>query len=113
MLPELVVRDAPAAVEPPLSQAVGYIVVVVIGLVIAFSEWPFILDTNRQNPPNLTLIEIAMVFVTKLLKRTVGEDNRKTEMFMTANRSVNTGLTASAVVSSWLWSTAMLGSSLV
>jgi SSS family transporter len=34
-------------------------------------------------------------------------------MFMTANRSVNTGLTASAVVSSWLWSTAMLGSSLV
>lgn len=54
-----------------------------------------------------------MVGVTKLLKRTVGEDNRKTEMFMTANRSVNTGLTASAVVSSWLWSTAMLGSSLV
>ena len=40
-----------------------------------------------------------MVLVTKLLKRTVGEDNKKTEMFMTANRSVNTGLTASAVVS--------------
>jgi Na+/proline symporter len=32
---------------------------------------------------------------------------------MTANRSVRTGLTASAVISSWLWSTAMLGSSLV
>lgn len=40
-----------------------------------------------------------MVLVTRLLKRTVGEDNKKTEMFMTANRSVNTGLTASAVVS--------------
>ncbi|KAF2734689.1 hypothetical protein EJ04DRAFT_436717 [Polyplosphaeria fusca] len=84
-------RDETSVVEPPLSQAVGYVVVVVIGLVIAFT----------------------MVFVTKLLKRTVGEDNRKTEMFMTANRNVRTGLTASAVVSSWLWSTAMLGSSLV
>lgn len=40
-----------------------------------------------------------MVFVTRILKRTVGEDNEKTEMFMTANRSVRTGLTASAVVS--------------
>lgn len=46
-------------VRPPLSQAVGYVVVVVIGLVIAF----------------------AMVFITKVLKRTVGEDNRKTEMY--------------------------------
>lgn len=40
-----------------------------------------------------------MVFVTRILKSTVGEDNEKTEMFMTANRSVRTGLTASAVVS--------------
>ena len=40
-----------------------------------------------------------MVFVTRVLKKTVGEDNEKTEMFMTANRSVRTGLTASAVVS--------------
>ncbi|OCK80019.1 urea active transporter [Lepidopterella palustris CBS 459.81] len=88
----MLVRDSTdVVVKPPLSQAVGYIVVVVIGLVIAFT----------------------MIFVTRLLKRTVGEDNEKTEMFMTANRSVNTGLTASAVVSSWLWSTAMLGSSLV
>lgn len=34
-------------------------------------------------------------------------------MFMTANRRVGTGLTASAVISSWLWSTAMLGSTFV
>lgn len=78
-------------VPAPLSQAVGYVVVIVIGLVFAF----------------------GMIFVTKLLKKTVNEDNSKTEMFITANRSVRTGLTASAVISSWLWSTAMLGSSLV
>lgn len=92
----------------------------------------------------MELILLGMVFLTKLLKRTVGEDNKHTEMFMTgrvllhvsapkltgkqANRSVRTGLTASAVVSvsspssgpavlmywqSWLWSTALLGSSIV
>ncbi|KAL1616597.1 hypothetical protein SLS54_008332 [Diplodia seriata] len=55
----------------------------------------------------------GMVFVTRILKKTVGEDNKKTEVFMTANRSVTRGLTSSAVISSWLWSTAMLGSSLV
>ncbi|KKY26421.1 putative urea active [Diplodia seriata] len=79
------------ALAPPLSQAVGYVVVVVVGLIIAF----------------------GMVFVTRILKKTVGEDNKKTEVFMTANRSVTRGLTSSAVISSWLWSTAMLGSSLV
>ena len=42
---------------------------------------------------------IGMILVTQLLKRTVGEDNEKTEMFMTANRTVKTGLTASAVIS--------------
>ncbi|USP82193.1 urea active transporter [Curvularia clavata] len=76
---------------PPLSQAVGYVVVVGIGLAIA----------------------LGMIFVTRLLKKTVGEDNKKTEMFMAANRNVRTGLATSAVISSWLWSTAMLGSSLV
>ncbi|KAE8449346.1 hypothetical protein EG329_008247 [Mollisiaceae sp. DMI_Dod_QoI] len=85
-------RDESAtSITPPLSEAGGYVVVIVVGLVFAF----------------------AMVFVTRVLKRTAGEDNSKTEMFMTANRSVRTGLTASAVISSWLWSTAMLGSSLV
>ncbi|KAJ5231852.1 uncharacterized protein N7469_006440 [Penicillium citrinum] len=84
-------RDGISTVEPPLSQAVGYVVVVVIGIVIAF----------------------IMMLITKVLKRTTGEDNKKTEMFMTANRSVRTGLTASAVISSWLWSTALLGSSFV
>lgn len=79
------------SIEPPLPQSAGYVVVIVIGFLIAF----------------------VMMFVTHVLKKTVGEDNETTEMFMTANRSVGTGLTASAVISSWLWSTAMLGSSLV
>ncbi|KAF9630733.1 urea active transporter [Lasiodiplodia theobromae] len=93
MAVEILARDGSSgeALAPPLSQAVGYVVVVAVGLVIAF----------------------GMVFVTKILKKTVGEDNEKTEVFMTANRSVTRGLTSSAVISSWLWSTAMLGSSLV
>ncbi|KAF2398136.1 hypothetical protein EJ06DRAFT_583948 [Trichodelitschia bisporula] len=84
-------RDDFVAVKPPLHQSVGYVIVVVVGLIVA----------------------ALMIYATRVLKKTVGEDNEKTEMFMTANRSVRTGLTASAVVSSWLWSTAMLGSSLV
>lgn len=84
-------RDAATAVTPPLPQAAGYVVVIVVGFLIA----------------------LAMMATTRLLRRTLGEDNRTTEMFMTANRSVGTGLTASAVISSWLWSTAVLGSALV
>lgn len=78
-------------VSPPLPQAAGYAVVIAAGFLIA----------------------IIMMATTYVLKRTVGEDNKSTEMFMTANRSVGTGLTASAVMSSWLWSTAVLGSCLV
>lgn len=78
-------------IEPPLPQAAGYAVVVAIGFFIAF----------------------LMILVTHILRKTAGEDNRTTEMFMTANRRVGTGLTASAVISSWLWSTAMLGSTFV
>ncbi|GAD95708.1 urea active transporter [Paecilomyces variotii No. 5] len=79
------------AITPPLPQVVGYIIVVVVGLIIA----------------------LVMMVITRVLNRTVGEDNKKTEMFMTANRTVRTGLTSSAVVSSWLWTTAMLGPGLV
>lgn len=80
-----------AAVQPPLPQLAGYLVIIGMGFLIA----------------------LVMMAVTYLLRRTAGEDNRTTEMFMTANRSVGTGLTASAVISSWLWSTAVLASSLV
>ncbi|KAL3262059.1 hypothetical protein ABHI18_003166 [Aspergillus niger] len=88
---EIQARAAGASVQPPLSQAVGYVIVVVLGLIIAG----------------------VMMVITKILKKTTGEDNKKTEMFMTANRTVRTGLTASAVISSWLWTTAMLGASFV
>ncbi|KAG2010839.1 hypothetical protein GB937_007607 [Aspergillus fischeri] len=84
-------QNAEVVVQPPLPQVVGYLIVVVLGLIIA----------------------LVMMVITKILKRTAGEDNKRTEMFMTANRTVRTGLTASAVISSWLWSTAMLGSAFV
>lgn len=84
-------NSAQQQIEPPLPQAAGYVVVVVAGLLIA----------------------LVMLFVTRGLRNKLGEDNRTSEMFMVANRSVRPGLTASAVISSWLWSTALLGSSFV
>ncbi|VUC35449.1 unnamed protein product [Clonostachys rosea] len=70
----------------PLSQGVGYGVVVGVGL--AFG--------------------LGMILVTQFLKRFLGERSDRSEMFMVANRSVGTGLTASAVVSSWMWATAII-----
>ncbi|KAI1629485.1 SSS family solute:Na+ symporter [Exophiala viscosa] len=54
-----------------------------------------------------------MVWVTRAIKKSFNEDNKSTETFMVANRSVGTGLTASAVISSWLYSSALLGASLL
>ncbi|CAM1504276.1 Fc.00g018670.m01.CDS01 [Cosmosporella sp. VM-42] len=70
----------------PLSQGVGYGVVIGVGL--AFG--------------------LGMILVTKFLSRFLGERSDRSEMFMVANRSVGTGLTASAVVSSWMWATAII-----
>ncbi|EED21377.1 urea active transporter, putative [Talaromyces stipitatus ATCC 10500] len=70
----------------PLSQGAGYGVVVGIGLVFG----------------------IGMVLVNRFLERYLNEKSDHTEMFMVANRSVGTGLTASAVVSSWMWATAII-----
>ncbi|KAF7898561.1 hypothetical protein EAF00_005007 [Botryotinia globosa] len=39
----------------------------------------------------------------RIQKRYLSEDSDQSEMFMVANRSVGTGLTASAVFSSWMW----------
>ncbi|GFF88789.1 probable urea active transporter 1 [Aspergillus lentulus] len=98
--------DVEAVVQPPLLRVVGYVIVVVLGLIIALGM-SMLLAQERQ------LTGAVMMVITKILKRTAGEDNKRTEMFMTANRTVRTGLTASAVISSWLWSTAMLGSAFV
>ena len=70
-----------------------------------------------------------MILTTRTLKRVFGEDSKTTETyaaiskyrsyvnmtnicysFMVANRTVGTGLTASAVISSWTFTSALLGS---
>ncbi|KAF4219153.1 hypothetical protein CNMCM6457_003243 [Aspergillus fumigatiaffinis] len=71
------VRNAEVVVHPPLPQAAGYVVVVVLGLIIALGMW-MLLDQERQ------LTGAVMMVITEILKRT-----------------------------SWLWSTAMLGSAFV
>ncbi|PTB46065.1 hypothetical protein M441DRAFT_126882 [Trichoderma asperellum CBS 433.97] len=83
--------DNDGIVPSPLPEAAGYVVVVAVGLAFA----------------------VGMIGITRLLKKTLNEDNSNVETFMVANRSVGTGLVASAVVSSWLWSTALLSCVLV
>jgi Na+/proline symporter len=65
--------------EVLLSQAHGY--GIIVGLSILFC-----------------LIILAAV---RVQKQYLSEDSEQSEMFMVANRSVGTGLTASAVFSSW------------
>lgn len=45
----------------------------------------------------------VILVAVKIQKAYLAEDSGKSEMFMVANRSVGTGLTASAVFSSWMW----------
>lgn len=78
-------------IDPPLSQGWGY--GVIIGIGIAFA--------------------IAMMGITHLLRKYSREDNSNFETYSTAGRSVGVGLTATAVISSWAWSTALLSSSTV
>lgn len=55
------------------------------------------------------LIGLAVLFcgviliAVKMQRAYLLEDSGKSEMFMVANRTVGTGLTASAVFSSWMW----------
>ncbi|KAK4899486.1 hypothetical protein LTR27_003219 [Elasticomyces elasticus] len=64
-----------------LSQATGY--GIIIGLSVAFC--------------------IIILGAVEIQKRYLSEESNHSEMFMVANRSVGTGLTASAVFSSWMW----------
>jgi hypothetical protein len=66
--------DVEVVVHPPLPQAVGYVVVVVLGLIIALGML-MRLDQESQ------LTGAVMMVITKILKRTAGEDNKKTEMY--------------------------------
>ncbi|ODQ77282.1 hypothetical protein BABINDRAFT_163560 [Babjeviella inositovora NRRL Y-12698] len=54
------------------------------------------------------LFAIGIVVATKLSSRYLAENSQSTEMFMVAGRKVGVGLTASAVYSSWTWSTEFL-----
>ncbi|KAL4874049.1 hypothetical protein BDV12DRAFT_205414 [Aspergillus spectabilis] len=45
----------------------------------------------------------VILIAIKVQKAYLAEDSATSEMFMVANRSVGTGLTASAVFSSWMW----------
>ncbi|KAI3399142.1 hypothetical protein diail_7721 [Diaporthe ilicicola] len=46
---------------------------------------------------------VVILAAVRIQKAYLSEDSGKSEMFMVANRSVGTGLTASAVFSSWMW----------
>lgn len=70
-------------VSPPLSQAAGYVVVVVVGLIIAFGTLVFCCSLSEHTTD---FCDSAMMFATKILRKTVGEDNRKTEMFVSVHR---------------------------
>ena len=50
-----------------------------------------------------------MMGITWLLKRYL-QEVQTSEMFMTAKRTVKTGLIASAIVSSWTWAATLLTS---
>jgi urea-proton symporter len=65
-------------VQPPLPQVVGYLVVVVVGLFIATGTQSFAKGNRFSRSTNNKPV---MIFVTKLLKATVNEDNSKTEMY--------------------------------
>lgn len=46
---------------------------------------------------------IVILAAVKVQRKYLMEDSNNSEMFMVANRSVGTGLTTSAVFSSWMW----------
>lgn len=55
------------------------------------------------------IFSLVMMVITWLLKRYLFEV-QTSEMFMTAKRTVKTGLVASAIVSSWTWAATLLTS---
>ncbi|CAD6899910.1 unnamed protein product [Tilletia controversa] len=73
---------------PPLPQAAGYGVVVGLGALFA----------------------IVVVFISRTLVKYANLKS-DSEEFSVARRSLGTGLTAAAVISSWTWSTTLLSSS--
>ena len=103
-------RDGVSTVQPPLSQAVGYVVVVVIGVIIALGEYfnIFLLisqltlnsdDAHHESvEENYRRGQRKNRNVCRFLHKSSFNTNSENR-FMTANRTVRTGLTASAVIS--------------
>ena len=79
------------SVPAPIPQGAGYAVLIGFGFVFA----------------------VMLIYATRLLKKYNNEDNSRFETFSTAGRKIGTGLTGTAVLSSWLWSTAVLSSTVV
>ena len=78
----------PAPVPPVLPQGTGYGICIGLGSLFGLTMW----------------------YITKILAKYMSEI-QTSEMFMTAKRSINTGLIASAVVSSWTIAATLLTSS--
>lgn len=62
-------------VSPPLPQGVGYGVVIGVGLAFAAGQWSSCNSRGRYQPTK------GMMVVTRILKKTVGEDNSKVETY--------------------------------
>ncbi|KAI2632874.1 Sodium:solute symporter family-domain-containing protein [Xylaria nigripes] len=73
---------------PPLSQGVGYGIVLGLGILFA----------------------LGMILTTFILRR-YNSERQTSETFTTAGRTVKSGLVASSVVSSWTWAATLLQSS--
>ncbi|CAN0211982.1 unnamed protein product [Ectocarpus sp. 6 AP-2014] len=74
--------------EPPLSEAVGYVVVLIFGIFFSFFTTFLVWLDQKFNGVSIT-----------------------SEQFNTAGRSIKTGLTASVIVSQWTWAATLLQSS--
>jgi len=75
----------------PLTQIDGYVILISFGI----------------------FFSLTMVAITLCLQKYNGENRMSTETFLTANRRVQSGLIASAIVSSWTWAATLLQSSSV
>lgn len=74
--------------DPPLSKAVGYIIVLGFGIVFG-------------------MFTVGLVY----LERFLSGQKMSSEFFNTAGRTIKTGLTASVIVSQWTWAATLLQSS--
>ncbi|UJR18934.1 hypothetical protein I4U23_022063 [Adineta vaga] len=75
----------------PLSQIDGYIILISFGIIFS----------------------LIMIIITLLLQRFNGENQMSSEIFITGNRKIRSGLISSSIVSSWTWTATLLQSTSV